>query len=409
MKNILLHYLLKTIPFVLFAMSFSTKAQTVVFKSDIPISNYQSDNITSSFTIDESQLYFNGSNYTLYVFDKNNTNLKFEKPLRYKSNNPPYIFNDKILVGAYVGDSRKTLLLNKTTGLTEQTLNLSPSITIPFQNNNILYGTFIGYDGGEISAYDLKNNKVLWSKFISHGVNIQPLYRNNYITLSIGDDNWTNVNYDGTVKDTLCDDKIYLDTEEAFCVRNYNYLTHDNFELTRDILENKFKFNLGFDGSQVKYKTNKLNTALLNDRMLILFKDRKKLKTKLDLQESITLPDEGENDYLEILELKENAVWFFYENVVVHYDFNQNKTIKTYDVSKWNPHQLKLDKNNLWLISKNDGQLYGLQLEETKESLDRKTVISKKEKELEWTKPDPKRVEAEKAAKEKLKIKTEKL
>ena len=46
MKNILLHYLLKTIPFVLFAMSFSTKAQTVVFKSDIPISNYQSDNIT---------------------------------------------------------------------------------------------------------------------------------------------------------------------------------------------------------------------------------------------------------------------------------------------------------------------------------------------------------------------------
>ena len=385
---------------------FCITAQTSFYNSDFGFSISTTDALISSFTVDEHQIYFNANNYMLYVFDKNNTNLKFEKSLRFKSNNSPHLIHDKILVGTYNDDGRKTLVLNKNTGLTEQTLNLPPSSTSPFQIDNILYGTFIGYDGGEISAYDLKNNKVLWSKFISHGVFEQPIYGNNYITLSIGDNNWTAVNYDGTLSDTVCNDRTYLDSGEAFFVRNYNYLTHDNFELSRAILEDNFQFNLDFDGSKVKIKSCTTNTALLTSQMLLVFKDGRKLKIKLDLQESISLPDEGENEYFEILELKENGIWFIYENVVVHYDFKKNKIIKTYDVSHWNPHQAKLDYNNLWLISKNDGQLYGLQLEETKESLDRKTAIEKKEKELEFTKPDPKRVEAEKAAKEKLKSKT---
>jgi hypothetical protein len=398
----------KTVTFLFALVTFYSSAQTSFFKSNITINNYQPDNLISSFTIDENQVYFNTSNYTLYVIDKNNLQLKFETPLRYKSNNPPYILNDKIVVGTFIDKIKNTLLLNKSTGIIEQTLNLAPSITIPYQINNILYGTTITDNGGEFFAFDLQNNKILWEKFIAHGISRQPIYRQNYITLSIGDDNWTNVNYDGTLKDTLCDSKFYLDTEEAFCVSNYNYLTHDNLELTGDILENKFQFYIGFDGSYVKTKNNKSNTVLLNDQMLLVLKGGKKLKVKFDLLEKINLPDEGENEYLEILELNDNSVWFLYENVVVHYDFKLNKIIKTYDVSQWNPHQAKLDGNNLWLISKNDGQLYGLQLEETKESIDRKAEIVRKQKEMGCVEPDQKRIAAEKKAKEEMDNKIQK-
>jgi hypothetical protein len=141
----------------------------------------------------------------------------------------------------------------------------------------------------------------------------------------------------------------------------------------------------------------------LNPKKLIVLADDIKVISKVEIQKLIQLPDEGENEYLEILKIETEKVWFFYQNLLVHFDFKKNKVVKTYDLTKWNTHQVVFDNTNLWLISKNDGQLYSLQLELTQKEKDEKIARLKKEKEQGYTKPDKTRMEAQKAAEEKYK------
>ena len=49
---------------------------------------------------------------------------------------------------------------------------------------------------------------------------------------------------------------------------------------------------------------------------------------------------------------------------LVCYDLKTKKTKKIINLSKWNVHQLILENDNsfAWIISKNDGQLYCIQL-----------------------------------------------
>jgi hypothetical protein len=143
----------------------------------------------------------------------------------------------------------------------------------------------------------------------------------------------------------------------------------------------------------------------LNPKKLIVLADDIKVISKVEIQKLIQLPDEGENEYLEILKIEAENVWFFYQGHIVNYNFKKNKLFKTYDLTKWNVHQaiLDLDKTTIWLISNNDGQLYGLQLELTKKELDEKVARLKKEKKQGYIKPDKARIEAQKAAEEKYK------
>ena len=60
--------------------------------------------------------------------------------------------------------------------------------------------------------------------------------------------------------------------------------------------------------------------------------------------------------------MSKNTIWFFYENNLVEYDFKNKKSLKTIDFSKWNPHQVVLDDDTLWLISGANGQLVGVAL-----------------------------------------------
>lgn len=87
------------------------------------------------------------------------------------------------------------------------------------------------------------------------------------------------------------------------------------------------------------------------------------------------------------------------------YIFDENKMNKTYFLLRDDYAIKPYDKNNLSLISKSNEQFYCLQLDITKKELDEKAAKLKKEKELECTKPDKVRIEAEKAAEEKIKIK----
>jgi len=92
-------------------------------------------------------------------------------------------------------------------------------------------------------------------------------------------------------------------------------------------------------------------------------------------------------------------------NLLFPYIFYENQMNKTYFLLRDNNAIKPYDKNNLWLISKNDEPLVGLQLEITKKEFDEKAARLKKAKDLECTKPDKVRIEAEKKAEEKLKTK----
>ena len=154
-------------------------------------------------------------------------------------------------------------------------------------------------------------------------------------------------------------------------------------------------------GELVKNNLN-LQSLKLNKNKIVVLADNMKVITNKEFKKIIQLPEDGENDYLEILKTDDQNVWFFYQNLIVNYNFKRNKVIKTYDVTKWNAHQVKIDKNDLWLISKNDGQLYHIKLELSKKELDEKIVRLKKEKEQGYIKPDKARIEVQKALEEKL-------
>lgn len=85
--------------------------------------------------------------------------------------------------------------------------------------------------------------------------------------------------------------------------------------------------------------------------------------------------------------------------------FNENKMNKTYFLMRDNNYLKPFDINNIWLISKNDSQLIGLQLEITKKDADEKAARLKKEKDLECTKPDKTKIEDQKIAEDKYKSK----
>ena len=68
-------------------------------------------------------------------------------------------------------------------------------------------------------------------------------------------------------------------------------------------------------------------------------------------------------DLGQIIKTDDKTVWFLHENHLVHYDFNKNKLLRDLDLNHWQPHQLILDNRTIWLISKNDGQLYALDFE----------------------------------------------
>jgi len=85
----------------------------------------------------------------------------------------------------------------------------------------------------------------------------------------------------------------------------------------------------------------------------------------------------GISSYREILKIDDTTIWFFYKNLTVVYDYINYKLINTIDVSTWRPHQVVVEDTQLWLISKNDGQLVGLELDPKKA-----TILEAKAKKL---------------------------
>jgi hypothetical protein len=340
--------------------SFKVNSQTPFFTSNVNLSENELSNFYSSFSIDNSQVYFNSNDYYLHVFDKKTGNLNWSYNISKKSNETPKLNNTSVFVNKHFSEfENKCLQLNTITGEIIQTLSIESINSRPFYKDSIMYCTAIDKElGGTLLAYDLKNNKTLWKQFIAHGVDKHPYYLSNKIIANVEEDNWFEIDYKGSLKDTICKKQNNLFVENIKCVNNFIYLSHDGKEISKKFL----KEHLG-TYEDLKMTTNKHFTFILQYNKLLILKDKLKVHKELEVDQIVRVPDDAINEYREILKVDENYIWFFYENRVVVYDYIKNETKKIIDLSEWMAHQIVLDDNQIWLISKKDGQLVGLKIE----------------------------------------------
>jgi hypothetical protein len=347
---------------ILIVLFISTKvaAQTEIFHSKINFSEDQLDKFYSSISMDSTQVYFNANDYYVYAYDKKTAALNWSHYLANKRNTPPIPYQTSVLVSKHLSEySDKCVQLNSKTGDTIQTLIIESINTKPVFKENIMYCSGIDAGiGGAVIAYDLVKNNVIWERFIAHGVDKQPYYLKDKIVANAEDDNWFELDYNGKLLDTTCEYKANLFVEDIKCVQNFVHLTHDDRGISQYFLQEYFG-----DSENIKVGTNSNHTFLLGFSKLIVLGDKLKIHKEMDVDQIITLPKTGNNDLREILKIDDNTVWFFYKNLMVVYDYKKNVTVKTVDLSQWRPHQVILENDNLWMISKNDGQLVGIILD----------------------------------------------
>jgi hypothetical protein len=345
--------------------------------------------------MDRTQVYFNANDYYVYAYDKKTGVLNWTYDSYFKSNNAPKFNQNNLFVG--INDD-KWVQLNAKTGDTIQTLKIEYLTTQPYFEDNIMYCTSVSPEiGGAILAYDLKKNEIVWQKYIGHGVSFQPYFFKDKIVANYENQYWFELDYDGNAldKSEACYSKnTEPPFEERFCNIHYDVLN----KFHKDVLVK----NVTIEETKYHYAQN--TTAILKGNKLKIVNEKNKAKKEIIIDKILTLLVTGVNNYTEILKVAENTVWFFYENILGVYDFKNKKTIKAYDLSTWNPHQVILDGNRVWLIAGKDGELVGLELEKIEINKNKAEAEKlEREKALRCTTPDKKTIEAKMEAEKKLK------
>ena len=371
-------------------------AQTESSNSKIEFSEIQLSNFYSSFSIDSSQVYFIANDYNIYAYDKKTGALNWKYYLANKTNTTPKVIQNSILVTKHFDEYlNRTIQLNATTGDTIQTLKIDALETNPLFKNSMMYCAAIAPEiGGAILAYDLKKNAIVWQKFIAHGCTTQPYYLKDKIIANAEGDNWFEIDYNGQLLDTTCKQKRNLFVEDIKCIRNFKHLTHNQKELSNSYFNES-------ENLIIKYTKDK--TIVLGDNKMLIINSKNKTEREIKLQEILKLTENQVSNYKEILKVEENTVWFFSYNILTVFDFKNNKTLQTFDLNQWNPHQTVLDGNNLWLISRNNGELIGLELNDDKKEADLMEVKIEMQRKINNHKPDLKKIEAARAAESKFK------
>lgn len=372
-------------------------SQTEVYKSNFQFDDFQSEKLLGSLLIANNTILFNASNYKIHAIDKDNLKPTWETYVGRKSNSAPYLYNSTFFYTNYKNEITSCMQYDLATGekikkLPFESINSKPNFV-----NNIIYCTVLA-DGGKLLAYDLEENKIVWQKNIGHGVDSQPVYLKNKIIANAKDDNWFEIDYNGNFLKTKSKTQTHIDTT-SFFVKNYKFLTHDGKEITQDFLNNsKIPY------SDYKTKTNEQNTFILTDDQLLVLGNNKKKVLQLDLIIEFPTDDFVYDAHYAILTTTSEGIWFCYQNQLVHYDFKNNKCLRKVALSKWNPHQIVLENRTIWLISKNDGQLYKFDFEPDQQIADTIEAKAKMDEErFRCTQPDPKMIEAKKAAEEQFK------
>lgn len=330
-----------------------SNGQTVFFQSNQTYSEKDLTSSYSSIALQNNLLLFNAPDYGLYAYDRTGRQL-WKYDLGRKSNQPPFFAGKWVWA---VGRESQVWQLDSATGATMKKLPFSELETPPIQRNGILYGTAI-YDGGCLYAYDLKADSVVWQRFLAHGCSIKPYYQAEKIVANAEGDNWLEIRYDGKLVDTQCDDAEITYPSGLSCIKNFAALSHDGKEIKGKLAQTLLPD--GYFNNEIFYTAQ--NSFVLHEGTLTVLGNKLKKKLSVDLNTINDSIQEQEEGLAKILAADDQTVSLVYNNQFIIYDFKKKKSVKTVDLNNWGPHQVILDENRLWLISKKDGRLYGLNL-----------------------------------------------
>ena len=333
----------------------STFAQKEFFRSQQAFTKEQLNKFFSSVAIHDSLVLFNANDYYLYAYNKNNGLLKWRYNTVYKTTVPVFVQNNIVYAPTYVNETEQTSQLNVADGTLIRHLPFGPLNTKPVIKNGIFYGTAI-YDGGRIIAYDLKKDTVVWSRFIAHGTSTQPFYLADKIVANAEGDNWVELGYDGALLDTACAVKAAIFVENIPCIKKFKTLSHDGLEINESLLDKLF--NATTYGAAHIISSKKFTYLFFEDKLSIL---SGKLKQKQQIQVAALTGLELDN-YAKLLKADDENIWLLYGNHLWQYNHKTKKTIRLTDLNAWEPRDILIDNENIWLISGKDGLLYGLTL-----------------------------------------------
>jgi hypothetical protein len=336
-----------------FLFSTIALAQTEFFRSKLLLSEDHLTDFSSSICIDSTQVYFNANDKNIYAHDKKTGNLNWSYYSGAKSNNAPISHRNNIFFETGVGTNEQ---LNAKTGELVRIVRVDGLTTQSFIKDTIMYCAAVSPQiGGAILAYDLKHSARVWQKYIGQGASVQPYFFKDKIVANFDENYWFELDYNGNLldKDTLCYSKhVDPPLEETYCNIHYDIVNQYN----KDVAVKNVSI-----GNAKYYYASHMTVVLENDKIKII-DPKNKIVKEIYIDKIFKLPATTINDYREILKVEGSTIWFFFENTLVAYDIGKNKTIKTYNLNAWKPHQVLLDGTNLWLISKDNGELVGVKL-----------------------------------------------
>jgi glucose dehydrogenase len=352
-QNLLLLLLSQVTFFCCLLFSNLSFGQIEFFSTKISFPESQSGKLYSAITLSGNHVLFNAQDYKVYAYNKQTGAVEWEFYANRKANDPPFVYGNKVIAGIYENEEAKTVQLDLATGKILQTLDIGPLLTTPVFIKDIMYGTAL-HNSGKLFAYDLKQNKAIWEQFIAHGVETQPYFFKNKIVANAEDSNWFDMNYEGIFLQTGCLVKAQIFVENIKCIRRFNFLTHDDRDITESFIEKYF----GVDAEIIEKHTD--NTTFITDgNKLMVIGDNKIILKQIDLDQR-SVPKLTYLRHFKIIKFDDDKIWIMLEGILTGYNIKSGKVFKKYDLSKWQPHQVVIDVNKIWLVSKKDGQLYGL-------------------------------------------------
>ena len=333
-------------------------SQKEFFHSEQKFTEKQLNAFFSSVSVDSSHIYFIANDYFLYAYDRQTGQQKWSTSLNYKSNIPPFVHDNVIYSTIHKEKSTSAVMINANNGELIRELPVEMLESKPLIKDGVLYGTAI-YEGGCLFAYDTRKDTILWWKFLAHGVSVQPYFFNDYIQANAESDNWVKINYQGGFVDTTCKVKADIFVSDIPCIKKFNALTHDGFEINGKLAKSLF----GDDNpNEPEMLTTRKASFVLYENKLSIIGNKGKLKEQIDIDALVDSISDDSNETKQLLEANEEKVSFFYNNHLYTYNYGKKKLENVTNLSAWQPFRIQLDKDQAWIISRNDGRLYGLQL-----------------------------------------------
>ena len=338
---------------LLFA-SLSPSAQKVFFRSDQAFTEKQLESFYSAISVNDSMVVFNANDYKIYAYDKTTGSQKWVYNLGRKTTTLQFLAGNYIWTNANDDEGLRLDLSGRNAKKLPFSIYSKPVI-----KNNTVYTTGI-YDAGNLIAYDMAADSVKWYQFIAHGCDTEPVYLDDRIIANAEGTNWVRINYDGSLEKE-CQETPGTMTNFSGCAREYNLLTHDGKEV-----KGKLAGQLGIGEGTVPevIRTAKKTYVLDDGRLSIIGNNLKKIYSK----EVFTLADGLEEDdwkYSALLKANDESVWICYNEKLIIFDPVKKKLLRLVDLSSWEPHRVVADGQRLWIVSKKDGLLYGISIEES--------------------------------------------